>query len=263
VTTHRFKTWDWNTAPSFDEPWELYDLVADPGQTRDLAHAHPDRVAEMDAAFWQQAARFNVEPIHNLRDTAADSFKRARADFERRQGRWEYTGTVGNIPNELAPPINTMPFTVEVSLILPESDVTGAVFVFGGHMGGVGLYLNQGVPEFRMSNLAGESRSVVANRVLPAGDHRLRLEVSKDEREDGAFDYHVRMRADDQVIGEGVHAFAIPRFLGVAETFGVGIDNGASLHPAVRSDTPIAAQIKKVVFDLSAAGGLVWPIADH
>ncbi|RYD97585.1 MAG: arylsulfatase, partial [Sphingomonadales bacterium] len=49
VTSHRYRTWDWQTAKTFDEPWELYDLRTDPGQNTNLAVKYPERVAAMAA----------------------------------------------------------------------------------------------------------------------------------------------------------------------------------------------------------------------
>lgn len=46
-----------------DEEWELYDLTSDPTETRNLAGAHPDLVAELSQA-WDQAAWANqVYPL--------------------------------------------------------------------------------------------------------------------------------------------------------------------------------------------------------
>ena len=52
VTLHRPLT------PFDDGEWELYDLAADRTELRDLAAEHPDRVAEL-AAAWEQAAWAN------------------------------------------------------------------------------------------------------------------------------------------------------------------------------------------------------------
>ncbi|MCU1592610.1 MAG: arylsulfatase family protein [Frankiales bacterium] len=49
--------------PIAESEWELYDLVSDPTEMRDLAAEHPEKVAEL-SALWEQAARENqVYPI--------------------------------------------------------------------------------------------------------------------------------------------------------------------------------------------------------
>jgi arylsulfatase len=57
VTRHRPLT------PFSDEEWELYHLAEDPTELRDLSDEHPDRRAEL-AAAWEEAARANqVYPL--------------------------------------------------------------------------------------------------------------------------------------------------------------------------------------------------------
>lgn len=38
-------------SPDDGQTWELYDLVRDPGETTNLAEAHPERVAQMRAVL--------------------------------------------------------------------------------------------------------------------------------------------------------------------------------------------------------------------
>lgn len=52
-----------NAGPLGDPAWRLYDIVADPGETRDLAAQRPERVAEMLADYQAYAARVGVAEI--------------------------------------------------------------------------------------------------------------------------------------------------------------------------------------------------------
>jgi len=49
--------------PFRDEDWELYDLTTDPTETTDLAAEHPERVAELAAAWEETAWRDQVYPL--------------------------------------------------------------------------------------------------------------------------------------------------------------------------------------------------------
>ena len=71
LTRRRPLFWEWNRSygvrdgrwkairPKGGDGWKLYDLVADPTETEDLAAIHPDRVGQMSAAWstWADAMR--------------------------------------------------------------------------------------------------------------------------------------------------------------------------------------------------------------
>ncbi len=253
VTTHRTATWDWNTAPTFDEPWELYDLVNDPGQTRNLAADHAELVAEMDAAFWQQVERFNVEPIHNLRDTAAESMRRVGADFMRRGGLWRYIGEVSGIPNELAPPINSRSFAMNARFSLARENPTAPMFAAGGAMGGMALYLEAGVPVLAVRELDGRLTRIAASHALGAGSHELQLEMRKGERlPDGRTHYAITISANGETLLQAEQALRIATFFGISETFGIGRDRGSAVLDGYR-DGAFPGSIKELTFQFDTS----------
>lgn len=255
VTTHRTRTWDWNTAKTFDEPWELYDLVTDPGETRNLADSQPERVAQMARAFEEQAKRYNVYPIHNLSDTAVESMGNALADFKRRGGKWHFPGPVGNIPTTGGPPVSIKGFTMTAKLDLPEAGVTAPVFASGGQMGGIALYLNKGRPELLMNALDSSSVSVLADAALPAGASALELDLKKGERgEGGRTAYRVTIRSGGKVLADKTVQFALPWYFGLSETFGVGIDNGSTVLVGALADVPFPGKLTDVEFAFDPTG---------
>ncbi|MCT2398003.1 arylsulfatase [Novosphingobium mangrovi (ex Huang et al. 2023)] len=249
VTTHRTRTWDWNTARTFDEPWELYDLVTDPGETTDLASSQPERVAAMAREFDEQARRYHVYPIHNLSDTAAESMGKALADFRRRKGKWHFPGPVGNIPSTVAPPISMLGFTMTAKLDLPDAKVTAPVFSSGGQMGGIALYLNEGRPELLLRAVDGSGVSVLADKPVPSGASALELDLAKGERgADGLSTYQVTIRSGDAVLVDKPVRFALPWYFGLSETFGVGVDNGSPVLAGAAVDVPFPGKLTDVEF---------------
>ena len=46
----------WNAAPYGNGAWHLYNLAEDPGETRDLAKEHPEKLQELQAA-WDRYAK--------------------------------------------------------------------------------------------------------------------------------------------------------------------------------------------------------------
>jgi arylsulfatase len=52
----------WKLVAEYNKPWELYDLNADRGETKNLAADHPDRVRDLSAEYERWAKRCNVLP---------------------------------------------------------------------------------------------------------------------------------------------------------------------------------------------------------
>ncbi|OYU72010.1 MAG: arylsulfatase, partial [Alphaproteobacteria bacterium PA3] len=68
TTSHRLDPWRMDQSGPPNEPWELYHVDKDPGQTTDLASKYPERVKALSAIFERQAALYNVNPISNIQD---------------------------------------------------------------------------------------------------------------------------------------------------------------------------------------------------
>ena len=252
VTTHRFRTWDFHVSRTFDEPWELYDLVQDPGQGHDLAATYPDRVAEMGRMFEEQARLHHVYPQFNLSDTVADSILKARMDFERRGGQWHYAGPVGNIPQSLAPPINSRSFKMTARLAMSRGDSTGPIFAYGGQLGGIGFYLKDGKPELILNTLKGDPTAVVAHDALGAGTARIELDFIKGPTAmDGSAQYEVTIKADGRDLATQTVTYTMPFFFGISETFGVGVDEGSPVLAGYAAGTPFPGSISDVLFDFN------------
>jgi len=255
VATHRIATWDWRTPATFDEPWELYNLAKDVGQTNDLASEHPERVEQMARLFEEQAQQFNIFPMHNLNAAANDNREKARQDYLRRGGKWHYAGPVSNITAALAPPVNIQGFTMSATLDLPAGNETGPVFAYGGQLAGIGFYLQEGKPALILHSLRGDTAVISAKKALGQGEHRIGLQLDKREVfEDRSAEYHVTIRSGKTVLAEETLRFAIAQYFGIPETFGVGEDEGNPVLAGYDAGTPFPGRISDVVFDFSETG---------
>jgi arylsulfatase len=255
VTNHRFRTWDISDRSPVNEPWALYDLTKDPGEVHDLAARYPDKVAQMNQAFEEQARRFHVNPIGNIGDALPEMMGKAHLDFEQRGGKWRYAGPIGNITGQMAPPMTARSFAMTAKLDLPAAPITGPVFAYGGQLGGMGLYLREGRPVFLMTSLQGETAEVAASEALPGGATTIELDVVRPNPASlmatAATSFDVAIKAGDRVLAQRKLDFPLPYSFGIAETFGVAIDDGSPLLAGTRSGMPFAGKISDVVFDFS------------
>jgi arylsulfatase len=247
-TTHRTEAWSLASKGTLDEPWELYDLRSDPGQTRNLANSQPAKVRQLDQLFEEQAKRYNVYPLGDVGDGVKEATRQFMADFKRRNAKWTYAGPVGNIPGMVSPPIALLSFKLTAKLNLPRTDITGPIFASGGQLGGMALYLRDGRPVLVLNSLAGESTQFAASEALPAGDVPITLTFAS---RDGSDDHAVTISARGRVLAEGTVRVAIPKSFGISEVFGVGIDNGSPVLAGAKADEVFSGGITDVVFDFA------------
>jgi len=252
VTNHRANAWRYTAPPTFDEPWELYDLVNDPGQTTDLAAKYPNKVAQMAKMFQEQGTRYHVLPQHNFSDGFFELVRLSKAVFKARGGQWRYTGPVSMIPPVSAPPVLERSFTMTANLSLPGADVTGPVFAVGSSMGGMGLYLDRGRPLFLANSAMGESRRIEGAQSLPAGASDLTLSVVRGAtRADGGADLAVTISAAGKILAQQTTNLEIPTHLDLAETFAIGRDDAAPILPDYPAGRPFGGEIGEVMFDFN------------
>jgi len=146
-----------------DEEWELYDLRADPTETRDLASEHPDLVASL-AAAWEEAARANdVFPLD----------EGSGVKFLQRPPRVDVLGE----PVTLFPGTPTLERWRSQQLVVNRSfTVTvllgtigeGVLVAHGDQGGGYSLAVSSGSLEFHHNDGRGHVRSLSAP--LPAAE---------------------------------------------------------------------------------------------
>jgi arylsulfatase A-like enzyme len=251
TTSHRLDPWRMDQTAPITEPWELYNLAKDPGQTTNLAAKMPEKVAALGALFEQQAKLYNVNPISNFGDSRAASVKDFMAEMRRRKGLWAFDGPISNIGFNAAPPIAARPYIMKARLTLNTGKESGPIFATGGASGGMAAYLADGVPALAMRDLSGNLVQVQAKTGLPTGATELSVMVERATpvpMSDEAIT--VTISAGGQVLAKETVKTRMPATYGIAETFDLGIDRGSPVSPTYNSDQPFAGTLGKISFQI-------------
>ncbi|MBK6799937.1 MAG: arylsulfatase [Novosphingobium sp.] len=251
VTSHRMKTWDMTLATPPNEPWELYHTDKDPGQTVNLAARYPAKVEELARLFDEQARAFNVYPISNMSEARPYNANRLREEMARRGGKWRFPVPVSRIAERAGPPVTALPFRVRAKLDL-KGGASGPVLALGGKLGGMALFLDQGVPVFMVRDLAGQPVRFAASAPLPGGATELELDL---DRKPGAglepVPVTVTLRANGQQLASSAAQVSIAPAFGVAETLDIGVDWGSAVADSYQAGVPFPGWIGPVEIDFN------------
>jgi len=142
-TTPATLPWELSTAPAPDVitgyKWELYNVAADPTESNDLAATMPDKLKEMQALFYTEAAKNNVLPMDN---TTLSRWNAAKPSLAGGRTEFTYSGTLSGIPDSGAPNILNKAFTITADVTIPKGGAEGMIVTEGGRFGGYGLFLS-------------------------------------------------------------------------------------------------------------------------
>ncbi|MDQ3293871.1 MAG: arylsulfatase, partial [Actinomycetota bacterium] len=148
--------------PFDDDAWELYHVAEDFSEVHDVATGEPEKLEEMKARWWEEAAKFQVLPLNNEPGRFRDNRYR-RTHYELHPG-------IGPMPEAVAPLLRNRPFTISVELDVPaDGDVAGVLVAHGTHSGGYALYLSGRRLHYVYNFVGTELTTVAAEVDLPAG----------------------------------------------------------------------------------------------
>jgi arylsulfatase len=170
-----------NFAPVSLDPagfeYELYDVNNDWTQSDNLADKYPDKVKELDALFWVEAAKYQVAPLDA---TTITRFVAPRPSLAAGRNAFTWSGTITGTPNGDAPSILNASYTFKAEVEIPEGGAEGMIVTQGGRFAGYGFYLLKGKPVF-LWNMADLKRvRWEGSDALPPGKHTLEFDFKYD-----------------------------------------------------------------------------------
>ena len=209
--------------PLAEDIWELYDTDTDFSLTNDLSGEYPEKLAEMQVIFMQEAARNNVLPIDDR------VFQRLTAELVGRPdlmaGRTSLTlaqGMTGMTENVFLN-VKNRSKTITAEVDVPENGGNGTIIAQGGRFGGWSLYVKDGVPGYDYNFIGLERFSIIAAEPLKPGKSTIRFDFAYDGggmAKGGMGTIYV----NDIKVAEGRIERTQPVIFSADETADVGID---------------------------------------
>jgi arylsulfatase len=232
------------------DTWELYYLPDDFSQANDLAAENPEKLAELEELFWEEAEKHNVLPL-----LAAFSVFFGDLPPMPTITTQTFYGDVQNIASGMIPRIYGRSYAIEAELSIPAEGAEGVIVAEADEMGGFSLWVDEnGLLHHSYSMMGVERYEHVSNEPIPTGKVLVRMLFDADRQERSAGGT-VSLYANDEKIGEGrIEKTVGVRFSAYAG-LDIGRDNGLPVDRAYADKSPYAftGTVKKVVFDLKPA----------
>jgi len=237
--------------PLLDDVWELYDVRADFSLANDLAATNPAKLAELQAVFMEEAAKYHVLPIDDRSIERANPAIAGRPDLM--AGRTSLTlaeGMTGMMENVFLN-VKNKSKTITAEVEVPQGGANGAILVQGGRFGGWALYAKDGVPAYDYNFLGMQHTTIAGTSPLAPGKATIRFEFAYDGGGLGKGGTGT-LFVNDQKVAEGRIEHTEPMIFSADETADVGIDLGTPVVEAIGSEAKsrFTGEIPKVTIEV-------------
>jgi hypothetical protein len=237
--------------------WELYNVNEDYSQNNDLATTNPAKLAEMQAVFLTEAAKFQVLPLDNSilprLTTPRPSATAGRTVFT-------YRGPNANIPVGNAPNIMNKDYTITAEITVPKGGAEGMICTLGGRFGGYGLFLQKGKPVFVYNfldlertrwegGIGGKVGQDFFGRALAPGKHTVVFDFKYDGPGPAKGGTGV-LSVDGRELSKKKIAHTIPILMSIDESFDIGSDTRSPVDESYALPFRFTGAIDKLTFKL-------------
>ena len=157
-----------------NDEWELYRLQDDFGQSKNLAAAHPEKLAELKKLFNHEAEEHQVYP---LRDDMAALLMARHGPQLTTGNKVVYGPGISRMPEQGVIDIKNRSFSIVAELETGEGMTEGVIVTLGGSPAGFVLMVQNGRPTFVYNWFALERYTIASSEPLPVGRSTLRFDV--------------------------------------------------------------------------------------
>ncbi len=207
------------------EVWELYRITDDYSQSEDLAATHPEKLAELQALFEQEAGENGVYPMRDAAAPRNGEFSVPHSLGDRTT--MTYTAAHTRMPESSIINLKNSSYEIIGEVTVPAGGAQGVVACQGGNMSGWSLYLDaDGQPHYLYNCFGQYLTTVSGDAPLAEGHHVLRAHYEHD----GGFGKggQVTLYVDGNPVDTGRVERTVPLVFSMSgETFDVGRTTGA------------------------------------
>ena len=225
VTRHSIPWMMGGQLPSFkDDVWELYD-PGDWSQAHDRAAELPERLAELQALWLEEARRHNVLPLDDRRIERFNAELVGRPELVKGNSQMLFGG-MGRLSENSVLNVKNKSHAVTAEVVVPDGGAQGVIIAQGGAFAGWSLYAKSGKPTYCYNLLGLQQFKIQGDTAIPPGTHQVRMEFAYDGgglAKGGT----VTLFVDGDEVGAGRVEGTVPLVFSADETTDVGSDTAS------------------------------------
>ena len=233
------------TLPFDEDVWELYHVAEDRSQAKDLAKEYPEKLAELQQAWDEEALKYNVYPLH---DDLFGRFANVTKLYapQRKEFVFYPPGAV-RLPEAYSPPVKNKNHTITAYAEIPKGGASGVLVATGGIYSGYSLYVKNNRVVYHYNAYNEDRYTITGAEPLPAGKVVIEAKYTPSEdKKSGA----VVLSVNGKQVGRGEVKRTVPGTYSISETFDVGQDTGSPVSKDYDRDNEFTGTLDKVVFNL-------------
>jgi arylsulfatase len=218
----------WITAQSLppfdDDVWELYE-PGDWSQAHDLSAEMPEKLAELQQLWLEEARKHNVLPLDDRRIERFNAELVGRPELVKGNSQLLFGG-MGRLTEHSLVNIKNKSHAVTAEIVVPETGAEGVILAQGGAFAGWSLYTKAGRPKYCYNLLGLQRFKIEGDATIPAGTHQVRMEFAYDGgglAKGGT----VTLYLDGNQVGQGRVEATVPLIFSADETADVGRDTAS------------------------------------
>ncbi len=231
--------------------WELFDTRSDFSLAHELSAKHPEKLAQMQALFLEEAGKYGVLPMDDRFLERMDPKAVGRPDLmEGRNSMTLAEGMTGMMEGVFVN-VKNRSKTITAEVVVPADGGNGTVIAQGGRFGGWSVYVKDGVPAYSYNYLGMQQTTITSSAKLAPGKAEVRF----------VFDYagggpgkggRGTLYVNGEQVGEGQIPATQLGLFSADETADVGIDLGTPVVEAIGAEAKarFTGQIPKVTVEV-------------
>ncbi|MBI3226885.1 MAG: arylsulfatase [Mycolicibacterium cosmeticum] len=239
---------------AFDrDRWELFHIENDRSQIHDLAADHPDKLAELQALWHEQALAFTAYPLADLSVQEIVLRAASRAGEPVSHAVFYPGAPAGH--TAFRGLVRGRSFALRTTVSIERPDAEGLLFSQGNRTGGQALFVADGRLRYACTT-AGQEQGVTSDETITLGSHAFEVRYTRTGSVEGTLDMvgAVALLVDGRVVGTAEQVRMTG--LDIMQTVSAGRGVTYSVSPAYTSPFPFTGGVLgEIILDFTGESG--------